>query len=232
MGLIIAERSCGPGCGSPNRRGDAAAVAVHGDQDADAGVGDISFAWAIRGRHDRIMERPAEVLTYGLATLRRWRAADAELVFGLVSGSLEHLRPWMPWAALYTAADAADFTQRCEESWRSGVTFNYAITTDDATVGSCGLMTTIGPGGLEIGYWVHPEHTRRGVATAAAAAVTGAAFALPGIDRVEIMHDEANIASAGVPRKLGFTEVEKRQSTSERRAPGESGTCIVWRLMR
>jgi ribosomal-protein-serine acetyltransferase len=178
------------------------------------------------------MERPAEVLAHGPATLRRWRAGDEDIVFGLVSQSMDHLRPWMPWAAGYSAADAADFTERCEEGWRSGVIFNYAITADGLAVGSCGLMTTIGPGGLEIGYWVHQAHTRRGLATAAAAAVTEGAFALPGIDRVEIVHDEANIASAGVPRKLGFTEAGKRPSVSERSAPAESGTCIVWRLMR
>lgn len=179
------------------------------------------------------MERPAEVLTHGPVTLRRWRAGDAELVFRLVSESLEHLRPWKPWAAgEYSAADAADFTRRCEDNWRSGAAFDYAITTDGAAVGSCSLMTRPGPGALEIGYWVHPAHTRRGVVTAAAAAAAQAALGLPGIDRVEIVHDEANVASAGVPRKLGFTQAERRPSASEHNAPAESGTCIVWRLMR
>jgi ribosomal-protein-serine acetyltransferase len=46
------------------------------------------------------------------------------------------------------------------------------------------------------------------------------------------VHDEANIASAGVPRKLGFTEVEKRQSAAEAAAPGETGISVVWRLAR
>jgi RimJ/RimL family protein N-acetyltransferase len=179
------------------------------------------------------MERPAEVLAHDPVTLRRWRAGDAEVVFGLVSQTLEHLRPWMPWAADgYSAADAADFTGRCEEDWRSGTAFNYAISADGQAVGSCGLMSTIGAGGFEIGYWVHHAHTRRGLASAAAAAVTQGAFALPGIDRVEIVHDEANAASGGVPRRLGFTEVDRRRSTVELSAPGESGTCIVWRLMR
>ncbi len=88
-------------------------------------------------------------------------------------------------------------------------------------------MARIGTGGLEIGYWVHQGHTRCGLATAAAAALADAALALPGIDRVEIVHDEANIASGGVPGK-GFTEVGKRMSAPD--APGESGTTIVWRL--
>jgi ribosomal-protein-serine acetyltransferase len=174
------------------------------------------------------MQRPAEVLTYGQVTMWRWRTADAQVVCELVTESLEHLRPWMPWAVRYDAAAAAEYTQRCEQDWKSGAAFNYAITTAGEPAGSCSLMARIGPGGLEIGYWVHRGHTRRGLATAAAAALTDAALALPGIDRVEIVHDEANIASGGVPRKLGFTEVGKRVSAAD--APGESGTTIVWRL--
>ena len=71
-------------------------------------------------------------------------------------------------------------------------------------------MARIGPGGLEIGYWVRQAFTRRGLATAAAAALVEQAFRLPGVDRLEIVHDELNVASGGVPRKLGFTEVGRR----------------------
>jgi len=176
------------------------------------------------------MQRPAEVLTHGQVTLRRWRATDAQVVCQLVTESLEHLRPWMPWAVRYDAAGAAEYTRHCERDWKTGAAFNYAITTAGEPVGSCSLMARIGPGGLEIGYWVHQGHTRRGLATDAAAALTDAALALPGIDRVEIVHDEANIASGGVPRRLGFTEVGKRKSAAGRNAPGESGTTIVWQL--
>jgi RimJ/RimL family protein N-acetyltransferase len=178
------------------------------------------------------MERPAEILSYGQVALRRWRAADAEIVWRLVRESLEHLRPWMPWAARYDADSAAEFTRQCEQNWKSGAAFDYAITTGGQAVGGCGLMARIGPGGLEIGYWVHQDYTRRGLASDAAAALSAAAFALPGINRVEIVHDEANIASAGVPRKLGFTEVAKRPSAAEHAAPGETGTSVVWRLTR
>ena len=60
-------------------------------------------------------------------------------------------------------------------------------------------MARIGPGGLEIGYWVRRAYTRRGIATTAAAALVDQAFRLPGIERVEIVHDELNVASGGIP---------------------------------
>ena len=54
------------------------------------------------------------------------------------------------------------------------------------------------------------------------------AFRLPGVDRVEIVHDELNVASGGIPRKLGFTEVERRPLDLP--GPQGSGVGVVWRL--
>jgi len=182
--------------------------------------------------HHPVMNQPCEVLTCGPARLRRWRASDAETVYRVVMESLEHLLPWMPWASGYSRDDAVQFTSQSEQDWESGVAYQYAITTDDVIVGSCGLMRRIGPGGLEIGYWLHPAHTGRGLATAAAAALVGQAFALPDIERVEIVHDQANTASGGIPRRLRFTEIERRTRAQGPTAPGEAGIEVVWRLTR
>ena len=48
--------------------------------------------------------------------------------------------------------------------------------------------------------------------------------------RVEIVHDELNVASAGIPRKLGFTEVGRRPL--DPLPPGGTGTGVVWSLTR
>ena len=114
--------------------------------------------------------------------------------------------------------------------WADGTEFNYAIIADGALAGGVALMARIGPGGLEIGYWVHRAWTRRGLATAASAALVEAAFRLPGVDRIEIVHDELNVASAGVPRKLGFTEVGRRPLDLP--PPAGTGIGVVWRLLR
>ena len=179
------------------------------------------------------MDRPSENLGSGAIRLRRWRATDTDLCLRLVTESLEHLRPWMPWATGdYDRAAAAGYLQRCEDGWESGTAFQYLILADGEPAGSIGLMARIDPGGLEIGYWVHPGYTGRGVATDAAAAVTGAALALPGIDHVEIHHDELNLASERVPAKLGYTHVDTRRQTRFDRAPGDSGVSKVWRITR
>jgi ribosomal-protein-serine acetyltransferase len=46
------------------------------------------------------------------------------------------------------------------------------------------------------------------------------------------VHDEANVASSGVPRKLGFTEIARRPHPDGPETPAESGTDVVWRLTR
>jgi hypothetical protein len=58
-------------------------------------------------------------------------------------------------------------------------------------------------------------------------AVLGAiGMALPGVDRVEIHSDKANVRSAAVPRRLGYRldRVEPRPVS----APAESGLLMVW----
>jgi RimJ/RimL family protein N-acetyltransferase len=175
-------------------------------------------------------QRPNETLVHGPAMLRRWQPDDAEAAYIAVVESLDHLRPWMPWTAGYSREAAAGFIAGCELDWQTGAAYNYAITRDGHIAGSCGLMARIGPGGLEIGYWVHKAYVRGGLATAAAAALTDEAFRLPGIDRVEIVHDELNGPSEGIPRKLGFAEAGQRVLDP----PPAAGTGIgvVWRMTR
>jgi RimJ/RimL family protein N-acetyltransferase len=173
---------------------------------------------------------PDEVIERGAVTLRRYRPDDLEALFRAVTKSLDHLCPWMPWAVDYSRQSAAEFLAKSARDWEAGSEYNYAIITAGALAGGCGLMARIGPGGLEIGYWVHRAYTRRGLATAASAALVNQAFRLPGVDRVEIVHDELNVASGGVPRKLGFTEVGRRPIEPPSREG--TGTGVVWRTVR
>lgn len=167
---------------------------------------------------------PSETINANGITLRRWRRGDAAPLTKAVRESLAHLQPWMPWAAGgYGRAESVEFLDRCETGWRDGTEFNYGIYGGGRRViGSAGLMTRVGPGILEIGYWVHVDHTRRGVATRAAAALAAAGLAVPGIDLIEIHHQPANTASGAVAARLGFTRAGER--------PVVDGVAVVWQL--
>jgi RimJ/RimL family protein N-acetyltransferase len=174
--------------------------------------------------------RPPEQIFGDGVVLRRWQATDVDAVFAAVSASLEHLVPWMPWAAGYSMDAAQGFTASVETGWSTGDDISYAVLADGEIVGAAGLHRRIGPGGIEIGYWLRSGYTGRGLATRAVAALTAAAFDLPDIDRVEIHHDAANDRSAGVPARLGFIEVSR--AAREPEAPAEIGVEVVWRITR
>ncbi|OSZ56790.1 GNAT family N-acetyltransferase [Streptomyces pharetrae CZA14] len=134
----------------------------------------------------------------------RWRVTDLDALERAIGESVDHLLPWLPWAAGHSRRQTADFLARSHDEWETGHAFGYAITSGAALIGGCGLHRRIGAGGLDIGYWIHPHWTGRGLMTMAAAALVDQGFRLAGIDRVEIHHDVANPAGGAVARRLGF----------------------------
>lgn len=97
-------------------------------------------------------------------------------------------------------------------------------------MGGCGFNRKAAAGALEIGYWVHTHHLRRGYATEMASSLTDAAFTVAGIERVEIHHDRANHRSAAVPARLGFTFEGERADAPM--APAEVGMDWTWAVAR
>ncbi|MFF3558548.1 GNAT family N-acetyltransferase [Streptomyces sp. NPDC002574] len=175
-------------------------------------------------------DEPAERLRFDRVELRRWRMTDLDALDRVTTEALDTLLPWMVWAAAHSRQEVADFLARTHDDWETGQAYGYAITSGGAVIGSCGLHRRIGAGGLEIGYWIHPRWTGQGLVTMAAAALADQGFRLPGIDRLEIHHDAANVASGAVPLRLGFTEVKRFRVPDGPAAPGEVGIDVVWRM--
>jgi len=175
---------------------------------------------------------PADAGTSGSVSVRRWTEADAAALSSAVAESTEHLRPWMEWASEPPLSLQARRRQirQMEVRWAAGGDCNYVIRVGDAVAGACGLHRRVGPDGLEIGYWLHPLFTGRGVATTAAGLLTDAAFTMPEIEFVEIHHDQANLRSRAVPERLGFRLVAS--TPDEVSAPNELGISCEWRMTR
>lgn len=164
--------------------------------------------------------------------LRRWVPDDAELVARSVEESLEHLRPWMSWVSQepLSLERRRALIEEWERDWLQGGDVMMGVFLRGRVAGGCGLHRRIGRDGLELGYWTHASFLRRGIATAVAAVLTDAAFAAPGIRLVEIHHDRANRASAGVPRRLGYRLIAEVPDEAE--APAEIGVECPWRLTK
>jgi RimJ/RimL family protein N-acetyltransferase len=144
------------------------------------------------------------------AVLRRLAVDDAVAVARAVADNLAHLRPWMPWAG--TESSDPRFQRRrlaeADLQWSRGADFGYglfAATPDsERLLGAFGLTARRGPKTLEIGYWLAADSTGRGLATRVVGALTDIAAAQPDIERILIYCDEANHASAAIPRRLGY----------------------------
>jgi len=168
----------------------------------------------------------------GDLVIRSWQEADADQLAQVVTDNLDHLRPFMPWVAQepLSADDRRARIAQWTTDAASGGDEVCGVFLDGVIVGGSGLHHRIGPGGLEIGYWVRKDYVRRGIATTAARLLTDEAFARPAIDRVEIHHDEANVASSGVPKALGYTLIGAEPRPIE--APAETGVHLIWRITR
>lgn len=157
---------------------------------------------------------PPERFDLGDALLRWTVPADVPAMVAGARASFAELTPWMVWAPTLDALNQesmADFVDRATaERSAGGSTVAYSLWEQDAGafLGGIGLHERIGPGGIEIGYWLVTSATGRGLVSRSAALLTDAALATPGVDRVEIHCDEANDASAAVPRRLGFDLVD------------------------
>jgi RimJ/RimL family protein N-acetyltransferase len=181
-----------------------------------------------------MVKNPAYRIHSQRLVLRCWNPADAALLKEAIDDSLEHLRPWMPWAKPEpeTLDAKAQRLRQFRGRFDLDQDYVYAILNreENAVLGGTGLHTRQGEGVLEIGYWIHVDHVNQGLATEAAGALTRVAFEVNRVGRVEIHCDPINARSAAVPNKLGFVHeatLRHRTVTTEG-APRDS---MIWTML-
>jgi RimJ/RimL family protein N-acetyltransferase len=162
--------------------------------------------------------------------LRCWEPRDAPLLKEAVDASIDHLRPWMPWAHAepQTLEEKVALLRRFRGNFDLGNDFVYGIFERDESraLGGTGFHTSAGDDAFEIGYWVRADATRQGYATEATAALARVAFEVCGVDRIDLRIEPANAASLAVPQKLGFTE-EARLRRRGAPPPGEEPRDLI-----
>ena len=149
-------------------------------------------------------------------TLRAPRAGDGVELHAAIHESLEHLRPWMPWAEPPPTVKQTESRARDgHREYLDGTDFQLLLFLKgtDILVGSGGLHRPSKDGScFEIGYWVRTAHARRGYITEAVAAIAEMAFAELGAQRLEIHAHEENERSWRVPERLHFVHAETRRN--------------------
>jgi RimJ/RimL family protein N-acetyltransferase len=140
--------------------------------------------------------------------VRCYQPSDAQLLADSVWESAEHLKPWMPWA--HSEPTSFEVKLQGVKRFRGRFDLNedyiYGIFNpeENKLLGGTGLHTRIGEDQLEIGYWIHKDYINKGLVTESTAALVKVAFEIVHVHRIEIHCDPGNLASASIPRKLGF----------------------------
>ena len=168
--------------------------------------------------------------------MRPWSADDAPALARALDASRTELARWTPWV-LAESESIASLQRQLERfalQFAAGAEWRYAIFGRDESVlplGGCGLFPRVGPGALELGYWLATTATGRGFATEAAAALGDEALRLDGVECVEIRCEPTNDASMRVPRRLGYRArpMPLLEPPTEGRPGGE---VIVWERLR
>ncbi len=244
-----AQHVCGGGAGVvAGELADAVAGLVGGEHAAEA-LEELCFSRPTTGSANALAALPyapygrpmvgrsllrrleSGVERHGLL-IRRLKVADEPALAAAIAASLDHLRPWMPWAAGEPVPSGARrvLLRQWEELWGTGAERNVGVFDDAGVAGVAGLIDRVGRGALEIGYWTNVGKLRCGVASTAAGVLTELAFEDPAVDRVEIHHDRANLASSGVPQRLGYRRLTERKRQPE--APADTGIEVVWIVTR
>ena len=166
--------------------------------------------------------------------LRCWSPEDAPLAKKAEDESRDHLRPFMPWADRIpeSMTEMVDKLRLFRSWFDTGEDFFFGgFSKDDGScIGGSGLHPRVGAGGLEIGYWTHVNHVRKGFATEMAGALTRAAIEIGRMRWVEIRCATKNTSSAGIPPKLGFAH----EATLKHRlllGGGEVGDALVFTML-
>jgi RimJ/RimL family protein N-acetyltransferase len=156
--------------------------------------------------------------------IRCYEPEDAAMLKEAIDSSLDHLRPWMPWARFepQTLDEKVELLRGFRSRFDADEDFGYGVFAPDESrqIGGAGLHQRGGEGSLEIGYFLRADATGQGLATEITAVLARVGIEKCGVERIDVQVDPENERSLRIPRRLGFVE----EATLRRRLePKEEG---------
>ena len=132
----------------------------------------------------------------------------AEAYHELIIRNLDHLRTWMPWAALeQTAESTRTYMREVMHQFAEGVGLPTTLWYQGKLAGSLGFPRMSWEQRLaEIGYWLDQELQGRGIITRACRTLVTYAFEEYGLNKVEIHAAAGNAPSRAVAERLEFVQ--------------------------
>ena len=139
--------------------------------------------------------------------LRPFEAGDRDALFAVFSHP-EAMKYWStpPHASPEETAQMIAGSMAADPATHQ----EFVILLEGEVIGKAGLWQV-----PEIGYILHPDYWRKGIATEAIGAVLDHAFGTMGLDRVVADVDPDNTGSIRSLEKLGFRETGREEKTIE-----------------
>ena len=178
-----------------------------------------------------LLDLPMPILTPRLRLQPRY-VGEGKILNEAICTSLEHLKPWMPFAQ--KAPSVAESEEHCRRSLakfllREDLTLSIYTRDGDRFIGSTGLhRANWDVPSFHIGYWIRHEFEGQGLVTEAANAVARYAFSVLKARRIEIRCDAQNQKSLSVMKRLGC--VQEAILKNDSRESGELRDTIVTAL--
>jgi ribosomal-protein-serine acetyltransferase len=129
----------------------------------------------------------------------------AEPIAGLMLRNQERLALWQPWAAYRPSVESTrSYIRGCLDRFAEGRELYLMIEHQGVPVGACGMRRDPQTLTADIGYWLDAAAEGKGLVTRAVTALTGAAFDVYGMRRVEIRTMVTNKRARAVAERCGY----------------------------
>ncbi|MEO0468016.1 MAG: GNAT family protein [Bacteroidota bacterium] len=167
--------------------------------------------------------------------IRCYHPSDADLLKQSIDESLDHLRPWMPWA-LNEPEPLEKKVARLRKfrgQFDLGLDYTFGMFNKAETqlIGSSGLHTRLDEQAREIGYWLNVNYLRQGYGRETVQALTKVGFDIEGLERIEIHCDPDNLRSQQIPQHLGYVnEATLRNRTTD--TDGNKRDLMIWTMLQ
>jgi ribosomal-protein-serine acetyltransferase len=176
-----------------------------------------------------LLDLPMPIFTPRLCIKPR-EIGEGSTINRAISSSLEHLKPWMPFAQ--TAPTVEESEEHCRRSLAQFIlreNMALSIYSRDRTtfIGSSGFHhANWDVRSFHIGYWVAREFEGQGLMAECVNALTRYAFTVLKARRLEIRCDSGNVRSLAVMKRVGYVQ-EAFMRNEDLSAAGEARHTIV-----
>ena len=127
-------------------------------------------------------------------------------VFAITDQNRDYLGKFMPWVPyIKSSEDSLNYINETIESRKLGTKYSYGVVYDETLVGNVSLRNinheSLRP---EIGYWIIPEYSGKGITTRAVKALTELGLKSLELDQIILRANPENVASNKVAEKAGY----------------------------